>query len=98
MSIRTRKLTLLSLLGITAAVVAALAGMRSDGAEVPAAPVPETIQFNRDVRPIFSENCYACHGFDKNKRKADLRLDTKDGIMAAGENGPIVTPGRPDKS
>src|SRR4029450_2536949 len=42
----------------------------------PAAPaVSSTIDFNRDIRPIFSENCYACHGPDKDKRKAGLRLD-----------------------
>ena len=46
-------------------------------------PVPDKIDFNRDVRPILSDNCYACHGPDKNKRKADLRLDTKDGLRLA---------------
>ena len=44
-------------------------------------PVPATIAFNRDVRPILAENCYFCHGPDKNKREADLRLDTKAGLF-----------------
>src|SRR5436305_3843416 len=53
----------------------------------------DQIDFNRDIRPIFSENCYACHGPDKNKRKADLRLDMKDGIFSTHEDRHTVAPG-----
>ena len=43
--------------------------------------VPTKIDFNRDVRPILSENCFACHGPDANKRFSGLRLDTPEGAM-----------------
>ncbi|HIO08256.1 TPA: hypothetical protein EYN09_15205, partial [Candidatus Poribacteria bacterium] len=36
------------------------------------------ISFDGDIRPILSDKCYACHGPDKKKRKADLRLDIKE--------------------
>jgi hypothetical protein len=64
--------------------------------------VPEAnsaILFNRDIRPIFSENCYACHGPDEAKRMTFLRLDTKDGAFVTLSGGrTAIKPGDPGNS
>ena len=58
----------------------------------------ESVQFARDVRPILSEHCYACHGPDGDQRQADLRLDTHDDLLGVNRDAPIVVPGDPDAS
>ena len=67
-------------------------------AYVRAAEDDGSVDFNRQIRPILSESCYQCHGPDVNKRKANLRLDQRDGLFRSAEGTTIVVPGKPEES
>src|ERR1043166_10172495 len=81
----------LSAAGAHAAAVAAFHLWSAEKTAPPAATL-DKIDYNRDIRPILSENCYACHGPDSNKRKAGLRLDRKEDAFKKLESAsvPIV--------
>lgn len=82
-----------SMLGLVSCVWLAAGFVRIASAADPG------VRFNRDIQPILAENCFACHGPDTKARKANLRLDTKDGIFAnTPKHGPVVAPGKPDQS
>ena len=57
------------------------------------------VDFNREVRPILSENCFYCHGQDPNHRKGNLRLDQRDAALNPAESGDVaIVPGKPERS
>ena len=74
-------------------------------AQSPAAPVPdaEKISFSSQVRPILSNNCFACHGPDSHNQTSPFRLDTEEhsraNLAKAGESPRYgVVPGKPEES
>src|SRR5579863_4703607 len=62
--------------------------------ETPAKP----IDFDREVRPILSDTCFACHGPDEKQRMANLRLDETEGLFADRGGYRIITAGKSAES
>ncbi len=58
------------------------------------APAADRLEYNRDIRPILAENCFACHGPDSAARKAKLRLDLREEAIRSE----AVVPGKPEAS
>ena len=73
---------------LTISVVAGATGALAD----------DRIDFASEIRPILSETCFLCHGPDETQRKADLRLDTRQGALGKRDSGAAFVAGKPDES
>ncbi|MSU49781.1 MAG: DUF1553 domain-containing protein [Opitutus sp.] len=62
------------------------------------APVTAKLEFNRDIRPILSENCFQCHGQDAQRREAKLRLDERESAVRDRDGYSAILPGKPGES
>lgn len=91
-----RHFTLISLVSVVV-----LASCSEKESEADVLTTGNQISYNFHVRPILSDNCFACHGPDENKRESGLRLDNAEGAYAALKENPgahAIVPGKPEAS
>src|SRR5262245_12830137 len=71
----------------------------ADNNPAAASVTPEGVEvFEKHIRPVLVERCYACHSDRTKKPMSDLRLDSRAGMLAGGQNGIVLVPGDPEKS
>ncbi len=75
-------------------MAAAIWGAAASWGIVNSGVAAERLEYNRDIRPILAEHCFACHGADSASRQADLRLDQRQAAIDMG----AIEPGQPDNS
>jgi hypothetical protein len=54
--------------------------------------------FEQRIRPVLVEHCHECHSASAKKLQGGLRLDSRAGLIAGGDSGPAIVPGKPEAS
>jgi hypothetical protein len=85
------------LLGRCASALAALLVFALAPASAAEPPREQVEFFEKKVRPLLADNCFKCHS-QTGKKKGDLLLDSRVGLLTGGTSGPALVPGQPDKS
>jgi hypothetical protein len=86
-----------SAVSILATVVGTILAISAGVARAADSPTPEAAEFfEKRVRPILVEKCQKCHG--AKLQKGELRLDSREGVLKGGANGPAIVPGKPEQS
>jgi hypothetical protein len=97
MRMSARRCIVLSVVSVAVVALVGLSGVRPAAAAASAKPTK--LSFNRDIRPILAENCYACHGLDARQRKGKLRLDVRENAIQPAKSGQTaIVPGDLDHS
>src|SRR5262245_7327924 len=75
----------------------AASGVAAEDKRTDRLPTAEQTEFfEKHIRPVLVENCLSCHG--PKKQMSGLRLDSREAVLAGGDNGPAIRPGDPDRS
>ncbi|MBX6311700.1 MAG: PSD1 domain-containing protein [Isosphaeraceae bacterium] len=77
-------------------MMAAMIGVATRGAFATEPDAEQVKFFEKEVRPLLAENCFKCHG--PQKQKGGLRLDSRAAALRGGESGPAIVPGKPEES
>ncbi len=67
-------------------------------AEVTAFSPQQLEYFEKKVRPLLAEHCYACHSASADKLQAGLLVDSRDALVSGGDSGESIVPGKPEES
>jgi hypothetical protein len=87
--IAAARLAIIAGAGVASAVLAA------DVSKLPPVSAQQGVTYAKDIRPIFEENCFACHGEIRQRRH--LRLDSLESVLKGCEDGPVIFPGKSDQ-